>query len=178
MSEDVDQVLSPELFEGLLEYIIGLQGRRRFGWSSEDGDSDPEFLSDSHPLVTFCHDVLEQLSVHALRHPVDGFGWSSRRALISERRRLERRQMQPALQRLLLELEASAAFLDTAGYARSEEETWEFLRGPFLTLLRSVARYLGDATDEGLGPEDDAAELAGSALSELEYYLGVEGEGQ
>lgn len=167
MSAGPEEPLSSELFSDVEEYIVGVAGRVR-NWSSEDDDPESDLLSDAHPLVAFCHDVLEQLSRSELRQPVDGFGRSARRVLIAERRRLERRGRSPELQRVLLELDVVASFLDTASYARSEEETSEFLASDFLALLRALASYL-----EAEWPETDAASTAASALDELEHYLGI-----
>lgn len=169
MAHDPEQMVSAELFDEVIEYIKKLQARSR-GWTEDEEDDD--FLTDDHPLVTFCQDLLEQLSSHSLTQTIIGFGPQSRRRLAIERRRLERRKRSKPFQRLLFQFETVSSTLGTARYATSEEDTHEFLSTEFLDLLKAVAAYLKDTRP--VAHETAAAE---GALSELEYYLDVEPDG-
>lgn len=155
------RLLSPELFVDLVEYVKVLQR----GSNIEDN-----VLTEDHPLVAFCHDMLEQLSAAVLFKPIVGFGESSRRRLALERRRLERSKNRNAdLQRVLFELESVGSVIGPASYTRSEDATHEFLETEFLSLLRALVQYLRDVRPQG---EETAA--AESALIELESV--VEGD--
>jgi hypothetical protein len=163
LPQERDVLVSPELFDDVVEYIKTLQ-RKTLG-----DESEGDFLTEDHPLVAFCQDLLEQLSAQLLSQRIVGFGPQSRRRLALERRRLERRRAPESLQKVVFELATVASTLGTATYIRTEEVTEEFRSTEFVALLDSVVRYLNEVR-----PNAADTESAENAQSELRHLLGVE----
>lgn len=157
--------IDPDLFTSIVEYTK----ERRRSSRPPSSDEDPpveELLDRDHPLVAFCEDFTAELSHEYLTQPIDGLNSSSRRQLTGERRRLQRRNRSPELQKVLFKLESIALEITSAKYTRGQDETEEFVRDTFPDLLESVVAWLASTDD---GPASDAAT---SALDELNHHLG------
>lgn len=151
--------ISAALFIDIVEYIKAVRSGRI--------DDDDDVLTDDHPVVAFCADLLEQVSTARGSQPLIGFSPHTRRRLAFERRRMEREGHPKSVLRLLYALETVSPTLVSAGYSRDSDDTREFLADEFLDLLTAASDYLVEVQ-----PETEEAYAAEGALEEVRDFLG------
>ncbi len=96
----------------------------------------------AHPLVVFAEAFLEQFSTNVLATPVIGLTETSRKTLVSVRRRLEEKGQSPSLQILIFALEELCALIPGAKYGGGDSADEDhFHHDYFPRLLRAIATW-------------------------------------
>jgi hypothetical protein len=129
---------------------------------------DDRRISGSHPLVVLVESALESISTPVLKTAIVGLSRESEARLVEQRRRLEERDVQPALQAFLFAFESTCAVVRESGYGSHDPDaSRHFFAELFPDWLEGLTNW---ATEAGY------AELHGRASHAVQIYSPVADE--